>query len=118
MRTIAAALAVLSLAAAACGGSAGPPAGSIKVTMTDFAFTPSDLHAAPGSATFYLVNEGKSAHDFAVLDAAGKQLAVSDLVQPGNTTTLTVKLAAGSYDVRCDQPSHAEAGMTAKLTVS
>jgi uncharacterized cupredoxin-like copper-binding protein len=119
MRTFAVALGMLAvLGAAACGGSSGPPAGSIKVTMNDFSFTPKDLTAKAGSSTFYLVNEGKSAHDFTVEDSSGKILGQSELVQPGNTALLTVKLDAATYKVLCTQPGHADAGMVASLAVS
>lgn len=121
MRNIAAALALaaaLVLAAGACGGASGQPAGSIKVAMNDFSFTPNDISAKAGSSTFYLVNEGKSAHDLTVQDASGKTLFQSSLVQPGDTATLTVNLQAGTYPVICSQPGHADAGMKARLTIS
>ena len=122
MRTIGAALlaaSLLVLGATACGGtSSGQPAGSIKVVMNDFSFTPKDIGARAGSSTFFLVNEGKSAHDFTVMDGSGKTLFQSSLVQPGDTATLAVNLAAGTYPVICSQPGHADAGMRATVTVS
>ena len=103
----------------ACGGgSGGQPAGSIKVVMNDFSFSPSAITAKTGGATFFLVNEGKSAHDFTIEDSSGKVLFQSSLVQPGDTSTLDAKLDAGSYKVICTQPGHLEAGMKATLTVS
>ncbi|TMF88228.1 MAG: hypothetical protein E6I08_08070 [Chloroflexi bacterium] len=120
MRTIAAALAVLALAeGGACGGSGGEqPAGSVKVVLADFSFTPSQIQAKAGSPEFYLVNEGKSSHDMTIMDSSGKQLARSELVQPGNTSVFDTKLSAGTYSVICSQPGHADAGMKATLTVS
>lgn len=120
MRTIAATIVFLAvLGAAACGGgSSGQPAGSIKVTMNDFSFTPKAISAQAGSPVFYLVNEGKSAHDFTIQDSTGKQLAQSELVQPGNTSVLNTTLSAGTYKVLCTQPGHADAGMVATLTVT
>jgi uncharacterized cupredoxin-like copper-binding protein len=121
MRTISALLSVLLLsgvaAAAACGGQS-QPAGSVKVTLADFSFTPSSIQGKSGENTFFLVNEGKSSHDMTIKDSTGKQLARSELVQPGNTALLTVKLDAGMYEVICTQPGHADAGMKATLTVS
>ena len=119
MRTLALVLGMLAvLGAAACGGSSGPPAGSIKVTLNDYSFTPKDITAPAGSPTFYLVNEGKTAHDFSVQDASGKTLGQSELVQPGNTALLTIKLDPATYRVICTQPGHVASGMVATLTVS
>jgi uncharacterized cupredoxin-like copper-binding protein len=119
MRTIAVVLGTLALlGAAACGGSSGPPAGSIKVTLNDYSFTPKDITAPAGSSTFYLVNEGKVAHDFTVQDSSGKTLGMSELIQPGNTSIFTIKLDAATYKVICTQPGHVDLGMVATLTVS
>jgi uncharacterized cupredoxin-like copper-binding protein len=121
MKTISALLAVLALSAVltatGCGGSS-QPAGSIKIVLADFSFTPTDIQAQAGGREFYLVNEGKSSHDMTITDSAGKQIGRSELVQPGNTGLLTVTLSAGTYNVFCSQPGHADAGMKATLTVS
>jgi uncharacterized cupredoxin-like copper-binding protein len=117
-------IALLALAApllfAGCGGAAGPPAGSIKVTMTDFRFSPDQIAAKSGSTTFYIVNEGHSSHDFTILqaDGSGGHVAQSELIQPGGSATLTVKLAPGQYPVICSQPGHAQAGMEARISVT
>ncbi|HEX6547901.1 MAG TPA: cupredoxin domain-containing protein [Candidatus Dormibacteraeota bacterium] len=105
---------------AACGGPAGPPPGSIKVTLSDFAFAPNQIQAKSGSNTFYLVNEGHTSHDFTIVktDGSGGWVAQSELIQPGSSSTLTVKLDSGNYPVICSQPGHADAGMKATLTVS
>jgi uncharacterized cupredoxin-like copper-binding protein len=39
------------------------------------------------------------------------------VVQPGGTSTVTAKLAAGTYTFLCPVPGHAAAGMTGTLTV-
>lgn len=109
----------------ACGGSGGgggsssQPAGSTKVTMTDFKFDPSDLKVKSGKVNFFLVNNGGVSHDLVVTSSDGKTVARSELVQPGNTTVLTVdNLAAGDYKFICDQPGHADQGMKGTLTAS
>ncbi len=107
--------------AAGCGGSGGggQPAGSVKVTMTEFKFDPSTISVKPGNATFYLVNSGTVAHDMIVLGSDGKRVAGSELVQGGNTSVFTVNgLTAGSYGIICDQPGHEAAGMKGTLTVA
>lgn len=103
---------------AACGGSGGQPAGSIKVSMSEFKFSPSDVSVPAGKVVFYLVNAGQAPHDMVVFGPEGKQLAKSELVQAGNAATFTVdNLAAGTYTLVCDVPGHREAGMVGTLTV-
>ena len=109
-------------AVVACGGGGGgaaQPAGSIKVTMTEFKFDPSAISAPAGKVTFYLVNSGSVAHDLVVMGPDGKKVAGSELVQAGNTSVLTVdNLAAGSYQIICDQPGHEDSGMKGTLTIT
>lgn len=112
---------VLLPVATACGGGGGTsqPAGSIKVTMTDFKFDPGSISASHGKVVFFLVNQGSSAHDFVIQDASGSTVSKSDMVQPSDAGVFTVNnLAAGHYQVICDVPGHKEAGMTATLDVS
>jgi uncharacterized cupredoxin-like copper-binding protein len=110
------------LGLAACGGGGGgggQPAGSIKVSMTEFKFTPSSLQAKSGKVVFFLDNSGSTTHDMVIDDSSGKQLTKSDLVQAGNQATFTVdKLPAGSFTFFCDLPGHQAAGMQGTLTVS
>jgi plastocyanin len=112
---------LLVLALAGCGGggagATGQPAGSTKVTMSEFKFTPSALDVKLG-AKLFLVNEGGAPHDLVVTDTSGTVRARSSLVQPGNATTFDTGLPAGSYQVFCDVPGHRAAGMSGKLTVS
>jgi plastocyanin len=118
---VAAALAACLAATAACGGSSGPsqPAGSVKVTMTEFKFDPSTISVKSGKATFFLVNSGSVAHNMIVETSDGKRVAGSELVQAGNSSVFTVdSLAAGSYRVICDHPGHEAAGMKGTLSVS
>jgi uncharacterized cupredoxin-like copper-binding protein len=113
-------LLVLALAACGGGGSAGSgqPAGSTKVTMSEFKFTPSAIEVKSGT-TLFLVNEGSAGHDLVVTDMSGAVKARSSLVQPGDSTMFAIgNLPAGSYQVLCDVPGHKAAGMTGTLTVS
>ncbi len=120
MRAAILALALSVTLAAGCGGGgASQPAGSVKVTMTEYKFDPSTISVKPGSATFFLVNSGSVAHDMIVLSSDGKRVAGSELVQGGNTSVFTVNgLTAGSYRIICDQPGHEAAGMKGTLTVA
>jgi plastocyanin len=115
---------VLVLGIAACGGSSSSsgsqPAGSTKVTMSDYKFAPATTTVKPGTATFFLVNSGAVSHDMVVMSSDGsKTLGRSELIQPGDSGVLTINnLAAGSYPFICDQPGHEALGMKGTLTVS
>lgn len=117
---LAALVLVMLVTAAACGGGGGAqPAGSIKVDMTEFKFDPAAISAGSGKVTLYLVNSGKVSHDLVVIGPDGKRLAGSELVQPGNTSVLTIdKMSTRSYRIICDQPGHEESGMKGTLTIT
>ena len=105
---------------AGCGGSGGSqPAGSIKVTMTEFKFDPSSIDTKAGNVVFFLVNGGTQSHDMSIRDSSGKTVAQSELVSAGDSFVFTVSnLAAGTYNYLCTQPGHADAGMKGTLTVT
>lgn len=112
---------VLAAAVAGCGNQTtdASPAGSTKVTMIDYRFTPSTLEAKAGTVTFFLINTGTQPHDMVVTSAKGTVLGRSQIVQSGDSATLTLKnLTPGSYDVSCDIPGHKDSGMTSKLNVA
>jgi len=124
VRIAALALAVgLVLGVAACGGgggnSGGQPAGSIKVTLTEFKFDPASIDAKSGTLTFFLVNGGSISHDLVIRDSSGNRLAGSDLISAGDSTVFTASnVAAGTYTYFCDQPGHEQSGMHGTLTVT
>jgi plastocyanin len=119
VRAAAVALAAGVLLGACGGSSAAQPAGSMKVTMTEFHFEPSTLSASAGKVVFFLVNGGTISHDMAVRDSTGKKLAASDLISAGDSFVFTVdSIAAGTYTYYCDQPGHEANGMKGTLTVS
>lgn len=109
-------------AAVGCGGSssAGPPAGSVVVKLSEYKFDPNTISHAHGSITFFLENEGNAAHDMFIYKMDGTtELASSELVQPGNDVAFTVTLPdAGTYKFKCTQPGHADSGMTGTLTIT
>jgi len=119
LKTIAIVMAsVALLSVAACGSGATQPAGSTKVTMTEFKFDPGDLTVAHGKVVFWLVNAGSVAHDLAIKDSSGNSLATSELVSAGDSKEFDVDLPAGSYKIVCTQPGHEASGMKGTLTVT
>jgi len=121
MSRLAAALAAAAVlgVAGGCGGSTAPPPGSVVVKLSEYKFDPNTINHASGSITFFLENVGTTAHDMTIYDSTGKEVAGSDLVQPGNDSTFTVTIStAGTYPFKCTQPGHADAGMTGTLTIT
>ena len=114
-----------SLMLAACGGD-GDDAGNgngaadggeatVSVNGTDaLAFDPDQLSAAAGSITVELTSEQAVEHTFVVEEASDTEVVAA---APGETSTGTIELEAGSYTFYCDVPGHREAGMEGTLEV-
>ena len=120
MRVLAASLVAVALLAGCGSNPVTQPTGSIKVSMTEYSFTPNNLSAPAGKVVFFLVNDGKSqSHDMVIRDSTGKRLAASDLISVGDSVVFTVaNIAAGSYSIFCDQPGHEGSGMKGTLTIT
>jgi nitrite reductase (NO-forming) len=111
--------AAATLLIAACGGGASQPAGSIKVTLTEYKFDPSTISVPAGKVVFFLVNAGAVSHDMIIRDTSGTRIAGSELISAGDTLVFTVdNLPAGNYTFVCDQPGHEASGMKGTLNVS
>ena len=123
MRALAVALIAIAMLAGCGGGGGGAaqPAGSIKVTMTEYAFNPSTISVSSGKVVFFLVNAGTISHDMVIRNASGQKVsgATSELVSAGDSFVFTVtNLPAGSYSFFCDQPGHEASGMKGTLTAT
>lgn len=121
MRT--AILAALALALAGCGGDSGSEAttGDISetfaISMNDFTLSPATLTIdAPGTYTFDATNDGGVDH---ALEIEGQGVEEeTETVGPGESTSLTVDLEAGTYEMYCPIDNHRDLGMTGEVTVS
>jgi plastocyanin len=131
---LAAALAALTFALAACGGGSsssstptpatggGSSSGSggngtpVNVTLADFSIKVSGgTTLAPGTYTLNVTNNGPSGHNLTI-EGPG----VNDQATPtftSGTQQLTVTLKDGSYELLCSVPGHKQAGMDVNLTV-
>jgi plastocyanin len=118
-RVIAASLVAVALLAACGGGGGSQPAGSIKITMTEYKFDPSTVSAPHGQVVFFLVNGGTVSHDMIIRDSGGNRVAGSELISAGDFFVFTVSnIAAGTYTYFCDQPGHEQSGMKGTLTIT
>lgn len=86
----------------------------VVVTATEFGFSPTEITATAGeSINLVFVNDGRVSHDFSIPD-----LNVRVVAGPGQQTTAGIVLdAAGSYQIFCSFPGHADAGMIGTLIV-
>jgi len=126
-----------SLPLAACGGGNGRPnaaavdtsqpsgantgdatagGATINVTLKEMTVALGKTRAAAGTITFVVQNAGHAPHNFAIKgNGVEEQIPV---LEPGQSTTLTVELSPGTYEYECAVPGHAMAGMRGTLTVT
>jgi uncharacterized cupredoxin-like copper-binding protein len=105
---------VLSLAHSS--RSAPPPVGLI---LKEFLFDPKDVTVAgTGEIVFVVKNQGAIEHNLVLEVPGGKSVTPVAIIEPGQTTRVTVSLPAGFYTIYCSLPGHREAGMAATLRVS
>lgn len=125
VRASLAALALVALVIAACGGGGAasvPPAtplpsGVIAVEAKEYAFTPSTISVPAGSVTFSIKNAGTQEHEFEVFKGDQVVDEVEGIV-PGLTRDATMTLAAGEYTFMCKLNGHDQLGMKGTLTVT
>jgi uncharacterized cupredoxin-like copper-binding protein len=108
---------------AACGGSAAakttttPRGEVVHVVLADFSITPAQAASKTGTFTLAIANSGKSPHNLTVEDGSGKVVVHTADLKPGQSTTVSVQLPAGSYSTLCSLPGHASLGMKGTLAV-
>ncbi len=90
---------------------------TVAVTEGEMFIELSEDSYSSGSYTFEVVNEGRMPHDF-VVERDGADVAKTEVLQPGQSATLTVTLEQGDYVFYCSVGSHRAAGMETPVTVS
>ncbi|WP_370412288.1 plastocyanin/azurin family copper-binding protein [Streptomyces fradiae] len=113
---------------AACGNDDGggsssgtttpPPAGATRVTtdLADFKITLSQQNFTPGTYAFVMTNTGQHDHALEIEGPGGENR--SDTIAPGESTTLTVTLKDGTYEIYCPVDGHKDLGMKTEITVA
>ena len=70
---------------------------------------------AAGQTTFSVVNDGSYKHVFKIKGSGLKE--ATKLLAPGKSTTLTVTLQPGRYEVWCPVKGHKKRGMAGEVVV-
>jgi uncharacterized cupredoxin-like copper-binding protein len=122
-------LLLFSVALTACGGSSSEPqpegtpvamnpatgSTTVSVTAMDFSYALDKAEAGAGTINFIVENAGAMQHDFAIQVNGGEQK--SAILEPGQSTTLSVTLSPGTYTYRCTVPGHEVLGMRGTFIV-
>lgn len=86
---------------------------SIQVELGDLFIKPADFQAEAGDITFDVHNAGQTEHNFVV-----EGLGSTEMLAPDAEGALVLEnVKAGTYNVFCAVPGHADGGMKAKLVV-
>jgi len=97
-------------------GSSSPIEGApeLVVTATEFGFSPAEVVVELGEPlNLTLVNQGAVSHDLTIAELDFRVVAA-----PGGSATVgVVPDQAGTFDMVCTYPGHADAGMTGVMVV-
>ena len=91
--------------------------GTITVTGVDFDFELDSTELTAGDYEFEFVNDGGASHDLRV-ELDGEDVAMSEVIAPGDTTTFEVTLEPGEYVFYCSVGNHRGMGMEVPVTVT
>jgi uncharacterized cupredoxin-like copper-binding protein len=89
---------------------------TVDVTEGEMFIELSEDSFAAGTYTFEVTNSGDMPHDF-MIEQDGADVAGTEVVQPGESTTLEVELTPGDYVFYCSVGAHRAAGMEVPVTV-
>jgi plastocyanin len=89
----------------------------MTVTASEMAFGLDSADVTAGEWTITLTNRGRMPHDL-VVEQDGDDIAGTETIGPGESTTLTVTLTPGRYVFYCSVGNHRAMGMEADVTVS
>jgi uncharacterized cupredoxin-like copper-binding protein len=88
----------------------------VKATETDFHIALSKTTWKPGKYMFVAKNKGVTTHTIQITGPGLSNARAQD-ISPGQSTTLTVTLKKGTYDLFCPIPGHKALGMNVNITV-
>jgi uncharacterized cupredoxin-like copper-binding protein len=107
--------------AASSSSAANAPAQAesetVGVTEGEMFIELSEDSYSAGTYTFEVTNTGNMSHDF-VVEQDGDDVAGTEVIRPGESTTLEVELTPGDYFFYCSVGAHRAAGMEVSVTVT
>ena len=106
-----------SMSTAESTGSSSAESQSIDVTAMDFSFELGEDTFSAGTYELTLTNDGEATHDIRV-ERDGEDVAESDSVAPGESTTVEVTLEEGEYVFYCSIGNHRAMGMEVTVQVT
>lgn len=93
---------------------------TIAASLSEWTIALSQTSIDHGTISFEVKNTGTEDHAFEVVGANNQEWK-TEAIKPGESATLSIALAAGTYDVYCPQASggeaHADRGMKTTITV-
>ena len=90
---------------------------TVAVTEGEMFIELSEDSYSAGTYTFEVTNTGDMSHDF-VVEQDGDDVAGTEVLRPGESTTLEVELTPGDYVFYCSVGAHRAAGMEVPVTVT
>jgi plastocyanin len=90
---------------------------TIEVSSVDFSFELAEDSFSPGTYEITLTNEGGATHDL-VVERDGEDVAASEQIGPGESSTFEVTLEEGDYVFYCSVGNHRSMGMEVPVQVS
>ena len=97
-------------------GSGSGSATTITATEADFSITLDEDTLTAGDYAIEVVNDGGATHDL-VVERDGEDVAGTDTIAPGESTTLNVTLDEGEYIFYCSIGNHRAMGMEVTVQV-
>jgi plastocyanin len=98
-------------------GGDSSEAETIEVTSVDFSYELDEDSFSPGTYEVTLTNGGDATHDL-VVERDGEDVARSDQIGPGESTTFEVTLEQGEYVFYCSVGNHRAMGMEVPVEVT
>jgi plastocyanin len=116
---------LLPLALLAVPAAAQPPAATVEITLSNFAYAPATIRLHAGEpVVLHLVNSAHGGHNFAAPEFFAAASGVSGPVTDGKvelhgnqSVDIHVTPARGHYHLRCTHTMHSAFGMTGEIDV-
>jgi plastocyanin len=90
---------------------------TLEVSSVDFSYELAEDSVSAGTYEVTLTNDGSASHNV-VVERDGEDVAMSDVIEPGDSTTFEVTLEEGEYLFYCSVGNHRGMGMEIPVEVT